>query len=130
MPVRAADIAATLLPFVKPAVDVLDGGRVDRSPIEGLADSFDPDSTNDPAFVRLKQVEGLVAPDPRTIESTLIPKGQVWSRDSLAVSQGVQVAPHQALVAIHLSATVLENGIDSLEKAVRQSASVVSLGVV
>lgn len=72
---------------------------------------------------KLKQIEPLFFANPRTIERDLLPKGQVWSRDSQAMSQGLQVAPHQSLIALDLSATVLKNGLDSLASATREAAS-------
>jgi predicted nucleotide-binding protein len=71
---------------------------------------------------KLKQIEPLIFDDARTIERRLLPRGQVWSRDSLAMTQGLQVAPHQSLVALGLSATVLENGLDTLENASSEAA--------
>ncbi len=70
---------------------------------------------------KLRQIESLKVVHSGTIAQTLTNTPN-WSRDSLAVSQGHRVAPHQALIAIPLSATVLENGLDALEKATRESA--------
>jgi predicted nucleotide-binding protein len=77
------------------------------------------------AFIdrKLKQVEALEFASPQTIEGSLLPRGQFWSRDSRAMSQGLQVAPHQSLAAHALSATVLENGLDTLESSAREAAS-------
>lgn len=72
---------------------------------------------------KLKQIEQLIFANPRTIERDLLPKGQVWSRDSQAMSQGLQVAPHQSLIALDLSATVLKNGLDTLANTTREAAS-------
>lgn len=72
---------------------------------------------------KLKQVEPLIYADARTIALDLLPKGQPWTRDSLAATQGLQVAPHQSLIALRLSATVLENGLGTLESATREAAS-------
>jgi predicted nucleotide-binding protein len=69
---------------------------------------------------KLEQVEPLKITDSRTIALTLI-RRQEWSRDSLAVTQGSRVAPHQSLIAIPLSATVIENGLNTLEKVSRES---------
>jgi hypothetical protein len=72
---------------------------------------------------KLKDIEQLVGPDATAIEPTLGPKGAGWSRDSLAVSQGRRLAPHQSAVALHLSGSVLTRGIDRLEKLAREAAS-------
>ena len=70
---------------------------------------------------KFEQIESLKWANRATIARTLI-GGPSWSRDSLAVSQGHRVAPHQSLLAVDLSATVLDNGLESLEKAVRATA--------
>jgi predicted nucleotide-binding protein len=72
---------------------------------------------------KFKEIEGLQAPEAGTIALKLLPRGQVWSRDSLAMTHGLRVAPHQAEIALPLSATTLENGLDTLEKAAREAAS-------
>ena len=72
---------------------------------------------------KLKQIEQLLFASPRTIERDLLPKGQFWSRDSQAMSQGLQVAPHQSLITLDLSATVLKNGLDTLASTTREAAS-------
>jgi len=70
---------------------------------------------------KFEQIEGLKWANRPTIARTLI-GGPSWSRDSLAVSQGHRVAPHQSLLAVSLSATVLDNGLDNIEKSVRETA--------
>jgi predicted nucleotide-binding protein len=72
---------------------------------------------------KLARVSQLIAPVPSFITQDLVPKGQIWSRDSLAVTQGLRPAPHQTAVGLPLSAITLKNGIDALEKAVRESAA-------
>jgi predicted nucleotide-binding protein len=72
---------------------------------------------------KLNQVEPLKLATPRTIERSALPTGQYFSRDTRAMGQGLQAAPHQALVAHALSATVLENGLDTLESCAREAAS-------
>ena len=68
---------------------------------------------------KLKQIEDLIIADRDAIAQTLIPDGG-WSRDSLAVTKGNRIAPHQSLIALCLSATVLENGLSTLMKAARE----------
>ena len=41
----------------------------------------------------------------------------------MAVTQGLRVAPHQSLIGLQLSATVAENGLETIEKASREAAS-------
>jgi predicted nucleotide-binding protein len=71
---------------------------------------------------QLGHIESLSVASPREIAPSLVPPGQ-WSRDSDAIAQGIQVAPHQHLAAVHLSYTHTRNGLETLEKAVRVSAS-------
>jgi predicted nucleotide-binding protein len=71
---------------------------------------------------KLKQIEPLQIADARTIAFSFLPKREYWSRDSLAMSQGCRIAPHQSLIAIPLSATAVEDGLAILEKATRESA--------
>jgi hypothetical protein len=71
---------------------------------------------------KLDQIKGLTVAHPDAIEPTLVERGRVYSRDSTAVSQGFRVAPHQSVMAICLSAAATETGLDSLDKATRESA--------
>jgi hypothetical protein len=61
-------------------------------------------STTTDSFLKrqLDTIEKLEATHPQQIEHEFI-SGQVWSRDSLAMSQGLSVAPHQALSTLPLS---------------------------
>jgi len=72
---------------------------------------------------KLKQLEALQLTTPQAVEISLVPNGKFWTRDSRAMSQGLQVAPHQSLVAHALSATVLENGLNTLASSAREAAS-------
>jgi hypothetical protein len=58
-----------------------------------------------------------------TIEKSALPRGQYFTRDSHAMSQGLRVAPHQSLIAYVLSATVLRNGLDALRSTTQEAAS-------
>lgn len=77
------------------------------------------------AFIdrKLRQVELLKLASPHTIELSAFPKGQYMTRDTRAMSQGLQAAPHQSLIAHALSATVLENGVETLGSSAREAAS-------
>jgi predicted nucleotide-binding protein len=77
------------------------------------------------AFIerKLHQVEELKLASRHTIEMSALPRGRFMTRDSHAMSQGLQVAPHQSLIAYVLSATVLRNGLDSLKSATQDAAS-------
>jgi hypothetical protein len=72
---------------------------------------------------KLNEIEALQAPETITIERRLISEGAGWSRDSLAMTQGLRVAPHQSVIALPFAASALENGIEKLEKATREAAS-------
>jgi hypothetical protein len=79
---------------------------------------------SDPFFRRqLNVIEQLTADNPQDIARRFISDGRVWSRDSLAMTQGLSVAPHQALAAFPLSAMELEAALGTLEKAMRLSAA-------
>jgi predicted nucleotide-binding protein len=79
----------------------------------------------DDAFLRkkLEQVENLVVPEISEITRGLLPQGKFWSRDSLAVSQGLKIAPHQAEAALPISAKALGLVLGDLERAAREAAS-------
>jgi predicted nucleotide-binding protein len=72
---------------------------------------------------KLRQIDLLKLASVHTIRQSALPKGQQMTRDMTAMSQGLQVAPHQSLVAHVLSATVLENGIATLASTAREAAS-------
>jgi len=72
---------------------------------------------------KLRQIEALNLATVRTIAHSALPQAQYWSRDSQALTQGLQAAPHQVLLAHPLSVKVLENGLDTLESAAREAAS-------
>jgi predicted nucleotide-binding protein len=73
---------------------------------------------------KLQQIEPLNFARSNTIALGLLhPQGQYMTRDTRAASQGLQVAPHQSLMAIDLSATVLENGLAKLASCAREAAS-------
>jgi predicted nucleotide-binding protein len=72
---------------------------------------------------KLHQIEALKLASRHTIALRALPKGRYMTRDTHAMSQGLQAAPHQSLIAHALSATILENGIVSLSSAAREAAS-------
>jgi predicted nucleotide-binding protein len=72
---------------------------------------------------KLCQVESLKCATHSTIALGVLPRGQYMTRDTHAMSQGLQVAPHQSLLAYAASATVLENGIATLANSAREAAS-------
>jgi predicted nucleotide-binding protein len=71
---------------------------------------------------KYKTVEEIVIASPDDILAS-IRVGSQMTRDSTAVSQGAQVAPHQRLEAICLSAEVIENGLNLLQRTLREAAS-------
>jgi len=72
---------------------------------------------------RLERAEKLIAPEADTIATSLANQGPGWSRDSLAATQGLKIAPHQRLVAHALAAAVLENGIEALGDVAKETVS-------
>jgi hypothetical protein len=77
------------------------------------------------AFLRKKldQVEKLVPPEISEVIRALLPQSPFWSRDSLAMSQGLKIAPHQAEAALPISAQALGLALGDLERAAREAAS-------
>jgi hypothetical protein len=77
------------------------------------------------AFLRkkLEQVEKLLVPEISGVIRALLPQGNFWSRDSLAMSQGLKVAPHQAEAALPISAQALGHALGDLERSAREAAS-------
>src|SRR5664280_2360372 len=49
---------------------------------------------------KLARITKLTAPRPSAVGRQLLPSGQFWSRDSLAMTQGLRLAPHQTAVAL------------------------------
>ena len=72
---------------------------------------------------KLREVDGIVIADPPTIAADLARDGPNWSRDSEALSQGRRIAAHQRLKAVCLSAGVSENGLNLLQRVLREAAS-------
>jgi len=82
-------------------------------------------SKNSDAFLnrKLAQIDGLSPQDPSTMARGLLPSGQIWSRDSQAMGQGITLAPHQPLIAIDLSVAALKSSLESLGIASREAAN-------
>jgi predicted nucleotide-binding protein len=72
---------------------------------------------------KLEEMGNLKAPDPFTIAYGFLPKGQIFTRDTLALTQKLRVAPHQSVAALPRSAAVTASAIEGLERAARLSAS-------
>jgi hypothetical protein len=70
---------------------------------------------------KLQEIEQLQPRDPHSIAMGFLPKGQVMTRDTLALTQRLRVAPHQSVAALPLSAAELEAAIDRLVKATQLS---------
>ncbi len=81
-------------------------------------------AANDPYLKRkLEQLAKLKVYDVATVTRAVLPSGQIWSRDSLAMSQGLQAAPHQCTAAVPVAAASLESSLGDLDRACRESAS-------
>jgi hypothetical protein len=72
---------------------------------------------------KLTQIDALSPSDPPTIARGFLPSSQFWSRDSQAMSQGLQLPPHQPLMAIDLSAGMLRSSLETLAIAAREAAT-------
>jgi hypothetical protein len=64
---------------------------------------------------KLQEIRKLEAADPHTVALLLLPKGQIFTRDTLALTQGLHVAPHQSVSALLLSAAA--SGINLTEES-------------
>jgi predicted nucleotide-binding protein len=83
-----------------------------------------PSRSKDPFLEKkLQQIEELKAPPPGIMADALRPHGQVWSRDSTALSEGVGLAPHQFLLAVSYSVGVTEESLRVLEQVARLAAA-------
>jgi predicted nucleotide-binding protein len=82
-------------------------------------------STTPDSFLQrqFNAIEQLTVRHPQEIARQFIEGGQVFSRDTTAMTQGFCVAPHQSLSALPLSSMELEAALDKLEKATRLSAA-------
>jgi predicted nucleotide-binding protein len=80
-------------------------------------------NTND-SFIKRKlvQIEEIQVAEPVHIETTLLRRPPI-SRDSQALAQGAQIAPHQRMKAICLSAARAEKALSVLEASLREAAA-------
>jgi hypothetical protein len=85
--------------------------------------AVDPEGSDKFLARQLRQIEVLQRADHKTIENDLVARGYFWTRDSLAMSQGLRSAPHQAVTAIWLSENLVDTGLETLEKSAREAAS-------
>jgi predicted nucleotide-binding protein len=72
---------------------------------------------------QLKCIEEIKIAAPGRIANAMLPQGQLLSRDTRAVAEGLALAPHQILKAITISARLVTDGSPTLERAVRLSAN-------
>lgn len=79
--------------------------------------------TDDPYLTRKREQIGKIeAYDVPTLTRALLPS-RMWSRDTLALSEGGQPAPHQCVAAVPTALRSLEGAFEALEKASREAAS-------
>jgi predicted nucleotide-binding protein len=72
---------------------------------------------------KLIDVPNIKSYDANRLARSLLPKGQLISRDSLAVSQGFRVAPHQFVAAKALVIKSVADACEKLERTAREVAS-------
>ncbi len=72
---------------------------------------------------KLEQLDALTAPEPSKVALALLPQGQFLTRDTLAMSQGLRIAPHQAEAALPISASALGLSLGDLERTAKETAS-------
>jgi cell division protein ZapA (FtsZ GTPase activity inhibitor) len=70
-----------------------------------------------------QEIESIKVSPPASIARGFLPQKGYTSRDSLAMHQGLRVAPHQLLIAVPRSSKSLEGAMGILENAVRLSAA-------
>lgn len=103
-----SELQSTLSLLKEQAISMLSTSLLDQS------DSF--------LIRQRKKIEDIHVTSPQEIAGTLLPHN-AWSRDSLALSQGITLAPHQQLGAIATAGDLTKKGLEALEYAVRLSAS-------
>jgi predicted nucleotide-binding protein/DNA-binding XRE family transcriptional regulator len=72
---------------------------------------------------KLAEVPNIKSFDANQIGRAVLPKGQFMSRDSLAVTQGIRVAPHQHIAAKALAIRSVADANEKLERVAREVAS-------
>jgi hypothetical protein len=72
---------------------------------------------------RLDRAEKMKAPTVNRIASDFLPRGSIFTRDTLALGQGIKVAPHQMVAAHTLAVRALEKQVADLREVVRESAN-------
>jgi len=71
----------------------------------------------------LDEIESLETPAPGEVARRFLPKGQIFTRDSLALGEGLCVAPHQSVIALPYSGQITENNLSRLEEIARLIAA-------
>jgi predicted nucleotide-binding protein len=72
---------------------------------------------------RLDRAEKMKAPTVNRIASDFLPRGSIFTRDTLALGQGIKVAPHQMVAAHALAVRALEKQVADLREVARESAN-------
>jgi predicted nucleotide-binding protein len=72
---------------------------------------------------KLSEIEALSSPSLTAIQDSMIPNRSIWTRDTLAMSQGFRLAPHQAMLSLPASGGAVGLNLDRLEKSTREAAS-------
>lgn len=72
---------------------------------------------------KLDRIGKLSADEPELLAARLMPKGQIFTRDTLALTQGLQLAPHQRAATLPGSAMYLKECIEVLARTAREAAS-------
>lgn len=80
--------------------------------------------TTDPFLQKkLEEIERLTVYDPHSVARRMLPQGSYWSRDTLALTEGLRVAPHQSVLALVKSAQGTAAALEHLGKTARLCGS-------
>ena len=71
---------------------------------------------------KLDQIQRLDPADVTTIVNDMMP-GSAWSRDTLAMTEGIRPAPHQCMAAIPAAMGALESALNTVSKASNEAAT-------
>jgi predicted nucleotide-binding protein len=111
-------------PNVEQINEAIDKGSESFTDLKESAMSILMSIRGDDQFIKraLDGISKLFVASQRAIANSALPSGQVMTRDSAAMAQGLRVASHQYVSAIYLSATVTKNALKELKRATHQAA--------
>jgi len=72
---------------------------------------------------RLEEIETIEPPSAETVAARMVPRRQLMTRDTLALGEGLRVAPHQSVIAVTLSFEATREAFELLAQAAKLSAA-------